>query len=827
MFKKMPTLRNMLLSSKLQFILVAVVVALCSITLLVIFTLNDVKRLSGSAATDQVEQLRQSRVFSQQLSAVFNEISLRERRFYRDSESLLVSIDTISQEIEHVEQVANVKTRGMLERFSIDFKRYWKTQLAINLISDELSLVDERLNVQVTFMEAWVAKSLIEAAVNGQDSAYQEQMTAWVFSLKVALLELERQLADDTNQMLNRDSFSWMDGDIDQMLTNLKLRVQTISFATPGVGLVAENLLDNLKLFELNLYALKQKIRDFRSARMILLESRASLQAMLNEVEKQNSNASLMLTERLEAIIYQSQKTVFFISGFVVILAFVTIRLLISRALQKPLTHLIRGIETFQVGQLYKPINLNRTDEWGTIEDALNKMARELNNSYRELAEQKENMHQLAHHDALTRLPNRLLFDDRLEHALLKAKRNKSKLAVFFIDLDRFKHINDSLGHAAGDLLLKIIATRLKACIRQVDTASRQGGDEFILLLEDVGDIRMISAMAEKLLASISEPVMLQNQQFYTSGSIGISVSPQDGDDADILLRNADAAMYEAKKSGRNAYCFYEKRMTSHATEALNIESDLRKALLNDELCVYFQPQYRLTDGLLVGAEALVRWQHPTQGMLPPAHFIAIAEQTSLITAIDHWVLTEVCRQLVEWRSRLGCGVLPRISVNISGRQLDQLNTAQEISRITHDNGCQPQMLCLELTESFLMEHDEESTNILKELSQQGFELAIDDFGTGYSSLRYLKQLPFNTLKLDRSFVKDVIDDEQDAAIVKSIIALGQHMNLVVLAEGIETQAQADFLIAQGCEFGQGYFYNRPLPADKFESLLRTIFDES
>ncbi|BCG22543.1 bifunctional diguanylate cyclase/phosphodiesterase [Pseudomonas tohonis] len=419
-----------------------------------------------------------------------------------------------------------------------------------------------------------------------------------------------------------------------------------------------------------------------------------------------------------------------------------------------------------------------------------------------------------AHHDPLTGLPNRILFESRLQAALLDATTDAQQGAVLFIDLDRFKHINDSLGHPVGDLLLKSIAARLKDQLRDIDTVARLGGDEFIILLPGLHNAVDAEHVANKLLACFSAPFEADDHEFFTSASIGISLYPEHGNDVATVVKNADAAMYRAKSKGRNRIEFYTRDLTFQANERMALENELRRALERGELSLYYQPKLCLQNRRLIGAEALIRWHHPLFGEISPERFIPLAEENGLILPLGDWVLAEACRQMREWQDRHA--PFGPLSVNLAGAQLRQPQLVERIDRLLQDTGVVPCHLQLEITEGFIMSQAEEALAVLHALKALGVQLAIDDFGTGYSSLSYLKRLPLDIIKIDKSFVRGLPDDLEDAAIARAIIALGRSMQLTVIAEGVETHAQEAFLTAEGCEQIQGYVVSRPLPADVF-----------
>jgi diguanylate cyclase (GGDEF)-like protein/PAS domain S-box-containing protein len=428
-------------------------------------------------------------------------------------------------------------------------------------------------------------------------------------------------------------------------------------------------------------------------------------------------------------------------------------------------------------------------------------------------------MARMAHHDALTDLPNRLLLRDRLAQAITVAARNKQKLAVLFCDLDRFKQVNDSLGHAYGDALLKEVALRLTRCVRASDTVSRQGGDEFLILLQDVTDTASIAVSAEKIRAAICTPFDIQDHVVHIGVSIGISIFPDDGADQHALIKHADAAMYEAKNNGRDRFQFFTEVMNANTQQRYELENDLRNAIAQDDFNLHYQPKFDFLTGDLVGAEALLRWPegavkgHTTQA------FIQFAEETGLIHYIGAWVLQETCEQIKRWQDA-GYKPLP-ISVNVSALQIRQRNFAEQVAGIANAAAISPSLLELEITESMLIDAEDGAIEQMQKLRDLGVRLSIDDFGTGYSSLMYLKKFPINTLKIDRAFVSEMATSRHSAAITLAIITLAKSLALEVVAEGVETIDQAEMIFAQGCQIMQGYLFARPLTQGQFEVLLR------
>lgn len=436
-----------------------------------------------------------------------------------------------------------------------------------------------------------------------------------------------------------------------------------------------------------------------------------------------------------------------------------------------------------------------------------------------ELIKQKDILDHQAHHDVLTELPNRLLFFDRLSQAIESAKRNKSKLALFFIDLDRFKQINDSLGHNQGDKVLRIVAQRLSGVIRSEDTLARLGGDEFTILMQGLYRDEDASLLAQKILDSLIEPMSINDRTVYVSSSIGISLYPQDDTDILNLLKYADAAMYKAKEVGRNNFQYYSSEMTQRAFEFVALESSFREALKKEEFIVYYQPQFEGVNNTLIGMEALVRWNHPQKGMISPGVFIPLAEETGLIVAMDQWVMKTAMKQFFQWyQSGYSPGIL---AMNLSIKLLQQKSFIPMLVSLIEETGCKPQWTELEVTESQIMINPEGAIEILNQISDMGIKLALDDFGTGYSSLAYLKRLPVDKLKIDQSFVQNLPEDEDDVGIVKAVILLASSLGMEVIAESVETQEQKEFLLQYGCSNIQGYFYAKPMPAQEIERILK------
>ena len=435
------------------------------------------------------------------------------------------------------------------------------------------------------------------------------------------------------------------------------------------------------------------------------------------------------------------------------------------------------------------------------------------------LQQQDELFSYQSYHDTLTGLPNRLLLTDRLNQMIANSRRNNTLIAILFIDLDDFKALNDALGHTVGDQYLIKIAKRMKAKIRASDTLARLSGDVFVIVLDEIEDIEVLSTIIDNGLALINAPIQLETEYIYPKMSVGVSIYPNDGQDCDTLLKNADAAMHKAKAEGGHTYSFYDESLTLRALERIGMEQSLKNAIEEDELVVYYQPQIDAENDLLIGMEALVRWRHPTRGLIMPGDFIPMAEEVNLIIQLNYWVIETAIKQHVKWyKEGKSPGVL---AINLAVRQLEESHSFNTIHALLKKHDCLPEWLEFEVTEGQLMQKPTAVTTVLQKFRDLGIEIAIDDFGTGYSSLSYLKHLPINKLKIDKSFIDNLPHDYHDVAISKTVISLSENLDLKVIAEGVETKEQLDFLLANGCRHIQGYYYSKPLPAHEMEQFMQ------
>lgn len=536
-------------------------------------------------------------------------------------------------------------------------------------------------------------------------------------------------------------------------------------------------------------------------------------------IKSYNHGAKLLVEYESEEILGEHVSKIFFEKDYKVL------RQSIESVIEKEKYHGVFRLYTKSKKIIYTELSLSVLKDEDGIAVGVIGFAQDITKrreAEQELLKQKERLDFQAHHDALTTLPNRLLFRDRLAQAIAKAKRSQKHIGVLFIDLDHFKEINDSLGHAVGDEVLKVVSNRLEKVLRSEDTLARLGGDEFTILLENLREGQDAARLAQKIIDILSQAIEIKSHKLYVSSSIGISLLPQDAESCDDLLKYADAAMYKAKSEGRNNYQFYSSEMTELAFERVAMEASLRAGLENEEFVVYYQPQVDARDNSIIGMEALVRWNHPTMGQVSPFKFISLAESTGLIVPLDRFVMKTAMSQMKEWYTM---GLNPgRLSLNLVMKHLYANDFMEVLEEIMKGCGCSASHLELEVVEGQIMSNPSAAIEILNKVRDMGISLSVDDFGTGYSSLSYLKRLPIKKLKIDQSFVRDLPDDEEDAAISKAVIALAKSLNLEIIAEGVETQEQKDFLVANGCHNIQGYYYSKPIKAEKMQKLLENGF---
>ncbi len=520
--------------------------------------------------------------------------------------------------------------------------------------------------------------------------------------------------------------------------------------------------------------------------------------------------------DELQTALIQSRQVLIVSILIIVIVTLIISFIVLNKMLSLPLKSLLKGIEVISKGDYSHHIKLNSNDEFGLISLQFNEMARKI-------AKREHELDELAHRDVLTQMPNRVMFQKRSDTAINRAKRLNSKLAIFFLDLDEFKIINDTLGHDVGDKLLIEVSKSLSKIMRKNDLLARIGGDEFNILIEDLESPIFAQNIAQKIIEQMKQPILVNGEQMNITSSIGIAIYPDDGQDSVTLLKNADLAMYHAKASGRDRYHFFSKELGISLKQRIIMLRELKKALSRDELTLFYQPKFLLKDGSIFSAEALIRWENKTLGFVAPDQFIPLAEESGEIIKIGAWVIAQACRDFALWKE-LGLGIT-QVSVNVSNVQFTQDNIIEILQESIENAGISPESLEVEMTESYIHEDSDNALKVLHQIRELGVDLAIDDFGTGYSSMSYLKRLPLSRLKIDKSFIDNIPHDSDDVEITKIIVALAKVMDLAITAEGIETQEQMRFLQELECDEGQGYLCSRPLPNEEFITFVQEDID--
>ncbi len=616
--------------------------------------------------------------------------------------------------------------------------------------------------------------------------------------------------------------------------TNRSLSNKAINTLVDKENLILKFYFDNdtVKIQHLN-HIHNSNINDFKNIPLLFSKfSYEDLYLGSNEhyffsaVKIKLNNGDLILTahidkaELLEALTQSKMMLIISIISILIVTIIISL-ILLNKLLSIPLKRLLDGIAVITKGDYSHTISIQNNDELGLISKEFNKMAKTIN-------ERESQLDELAHYDVLTKMPNRAMFLSNLESALNRAERNHTKLAVFFLDLDEFKSINDTLGHNIGDKVLKHVAENLSKIMRKNDLLARIGGDEFNILVEDLESAVVAEEIAQKMIEQMNLPLMIDNNQMHITGSIGIAIYPDDARDSMTLLKNADIAMYNAKDNGKNRYKFFSQELSISLENRTKMLKELKEALKKDEFKLYYQPKFSLETGNIYAAEALIRWENPTLGFVTPDQFIPLAEESGEIINIGAWVIEQACKDFASWRKLGLC--ITQVSVNVSNIQFAQHNIIRTLQNAIKNADIEPQSLEIEMTESYVYENSDKALKVLHKIREIGIDIAMDDFGTGYSSMSYLKQLPLSRLKIDKSFIDDIPHNDDDVEITKIIIALAKVMGLEITAEGIENQEQIQFLQELECNEGQGYICSKPLPNEHFIELLRnnsicTFFD--
>ncbi len=748
-----------------------------------------------------------SRVKLLEQTFLFSETILSEEAFY---------IDLQLQELRNLS--TNLEFSKKMDRFIENFHRFLGSSLALNRILKRSHKIDDLLAVQLDELELYISEKKLEHINDANYLTYNNEPDL-VGMLRETFL-MTGKMVGNIHSKITPETEKVLIIEINKELDIFLLHLENININTPKINRQKKKLQRTVQQYNAALRRIRANLEQRWLLMKALVDAQNELLVMTENAEIRVQAQALELTKELKREVRESRFNAIFISIFAFILSFLLISLVVKRHIRKPLDDLKEGFEGLESNGINKPINLGRKDEWSHVENAFNQMSLRLSDAYIALNDEKKNFDFLAHHDPLTGLANRLQATKKLNETIVKANEKNTSFLLIYLDLDEFKTINDSLGHKSGDNLLINVSKILEELVSGIGFVARMGGDEFMIIVNDTENMEDGELLSERINKALRKAYYINDISVFVSASIGVCQFPIHGADGETLIRNADTAMYHAKRNGRDQYRIYADKMTLEVTDLIETNVGLQQAIKNDELAVFFQPKVDLRTREVLGAEALVRWEHPKLGLLQPSDFLEVAEKTDLIIDIDKWVFKKVAMLITQWQ-REGIdltGVF--FAVNFSSRMFYMSDLADQLKEILDETQCQPHQLILEITERDMMRDFATCVQTIKNLRAQGYKIAIDDFGTGYSSLSVLKNLSADYLKLDRSFIQDLHISKLDFEITNAILKLAQILDLCVIAEGVETQNHVETLLKIGCRKAQGYYYSKPLPVYQWLKYL-------
>ncbi|WP_159736927.1 putative bifunctional diguanylate cyclase/phosphodiesterase [Vibrio atypicus] len=796
--------QRLIVSSLVSLLIVSVAV------LIVIRSLYYVESTLKTETSTHVSELIVNSEISRRVFALTSKVKLLEQTFLFSESTLSAQAFNIDLQLQRLRDLSTNKTfSNKIDAFIDNFHRFLGSSLALNRILKQTSKIDSTLAVQIDELEFVIADSKI-ADLSNQNIQHHNNELDLVNMLREAFLSTGKMIGD-IHSRITPETEKVLLIEVEKELDIFLLHLENVDIDTPSVVTQKKKIQKTVKRYNAALRRIRANLEQRWIVMAALVDAQNELLQMVESTETRVQTQAIELTHQLEKEIGQSRFNAIIISMFAILLSVLLVNRVVNLHIRKPLDDLKDGFDRLVSNGIKTPIDLGRTDEWSHIENAYNNMASRLSEAYLELNEEKKNFDFLAHHDPLTSLANRLLATKKLEQQIELSQINHNPFLLLYLDIDEFKTINDSLGHASGDNLLVTISEILTKLIGDSGFVARMGGDEFMIVISDM-NAEEGEKVAERINKALRMPYYIEDSMIFVSASIGICQFPIHGEDGETLVRNADTAMYHAKRNGRDQYRIYADKMTHEVTDLIEINMGLHNAIKNNELVVHFQPKVNLETQNIVGAEALVRWQHPKLGLLPPFDFLEVAEKTDLIIEIDKWVFRKVANLVTEWK-QAGINLENlMISVNFSARMFYKTDLAEQLQEILDETECKPEQLLLEITERDMMRDFETCSRTIEKLRARGYKIAIDDFGTGYSSLSMLKNLSADCIKLDRTFIQDVNSSKLDYEITSAILKLAQVLNLSVIAEGVETESHVDTLRKIGCRCAQGYYFARPLP---------------
>ncbi|MGB0941182.1 MAG: EAL domain-containing protein [Marinomonas sp.] len=810
-----------------------VLTLLCSLGFYVINSLSNIRSIIDYQSNQHINKLAINSSVSREMFILSNRIQLLEQSLLYDKEILNKEGQFIEQKLNEIRALSDSTNFSQLtDVFIRNFHRFIDNSLSLNQILRELNSADKELLDILEALDLSVSENHLNNVLRHEDThistpgdnfhTSNNVLEGAITRLRVTYLTIGK-LTATIRSRITPDTEEVLIIEIENQLDIFELHLSNLN------GLYSPIIENKLKTKQsLDQYRqVLQKLQSKLAQRWRILSSLAkSEDELLTQVEKTESSvkfSAILLKNQLKTEIQTLRLEVIYFAGFILIFSGIVFIRQIHKHIKSPIKTIITRFNEIEADQFNQVIKLQRQDEWNTIEKAFNKMSRRLDETYQELQAERIKLNHLAHHDVLTGLANRLQVYQDIEHCIKKSQQTGAKFGLLFLDIDQFKHVNDSLGHGMGDQLLKLISKRLRETVASDGIVARLGGDEFMVIYPDEQSLASLQDRAEELNCTLNFPFELNANSVFAGSSIGVCLYPEHGDTLESLVSNADVAMYHAKRKGRNTYSVYQAEMSTEAHKLLQLSSGIRKAIENDEFFIHYQPQYNLLTDEIIGAEALIRWNHPEMGLITPDNFLPIAEKTGIITEIDTWVFTRVVKQISQWRDE-GIDLTDKFfSINFSARKFLSPDLPDELLHLLEKHNCPTNCITIEITEQDLVANLDDCSEAIIELQYNGFKVAIDDFGIGYSSLNYLKRLPAQCLKIDKTFVADLDAEKQgtDSAIVNAIINLGTNMSLTLIAEGIETEEQKQSLIREGCHLGQGYHMSYPILPDELSKLMR------
>ncbi|MDH5914919.1 EAL domain-containing protein [Vibrio splendidus] len=793
--------------------------------IMVIRSLYYVESTLKNETSTHVSDLIVNSEISRRVFTLTSRVKLLEQTF-------LFSETTLSEEAFNVDfQLQRLRDLSTNEGFSqkidafIDnFHRFLGSSLALNRILKQTNQIDATLAEQLDQLEFAIADSKLRHLDQPNFIRYNNELDL-INMLRESFLTSGK-MVGDIHSRITPETEKVLLIEVEKELDIFLLHLENVDIETTAVIAEKKRINRTVKRYNAALKRIRANLEQRWLVMASLLVAQSDLLEMVEKTESRVQSQALELTDQLEKEIGLSRMNAIIISFSAVVLSMLLVHHVVRHHIRKPLNALRHGFDRLESGSLKNPINLGRSDEWSHLEKAYNDMASRLSKAYLDLTEEKKNFDFLAHHDPLTSLANRLLATKQLDEEIRKSYENNASFLLFYLDIDEFKTINDSLGHAPGDNLLVNVGHILSNLVGDKGFVARMGGDEFLVVYSNIG-LDEGEPIADRLNQALRKPYYIDDNSIFVSASIGVCEYPTHGLDRETLIRNADTAMYHAKRNGRDQYRVYADEMTHEVNDLIETNMGLHQAIANDELEVFFQPKVNLDSQDIIGAEALIRWRHPKLGLLPPVDFLEVAEKSDLIIDIDKWVFKKVANLITEWQCT-GMDLQGVIfSINFSARMFYMTDLADQLQVILDETDCQPHQLLLEITERDMMRDFETCSRTIEVLHSKGYKIAIDDFGTGYSSLSVLKNLSADCVKLDRSFIEDINSSKVDYEITCAVLKLAQILDFSVIAEGLETQNHVTTLRQIGCKYAQGYFFARPLPIDDWVSYFLLNSEQS